>query len=278
MTLLKSRGRRYSRRGGRGPGLLLAPVLLLSGCTGLKFNDSHHAISQDSRVQYIVLHYTAENLTDSLQILSAGPVSSHYLIDEPLMPKRAATVYRLVDENRRAWHAGASQWQGRTSLNASSIGIEMVNGGYVKTASGKIWQPWSEPQIDALITLLKEIMLRHNLSADAIVGHSDIAPQRKLDPGPLFPWARLGAEGLIPWPKPQVVANYRAQFNQQLPSTAWFQAQLADIGYKVPQHGQLDKETRNVVAAFQMKYRPPLFDGQPDAHTAALLLALNDAG
>lgn len=253
-------------------GYLVWPwLLLLSACSSLKIDDSYQSVSQDSRVQYIVLHYTASQLSRSLEVLTQGQVSSHYLIAE-----QAATIYRLVDENQRAWHAGDSQWQGRTWLNASSIGIEMEHVGYTVAHNGnKIWLPWSEPQIDALVLLLKDIMQRHNLTANRIVGHSDIAPQRKLDPGPLFPWPRLAAEGLIHWPEPQFVARCQTQFEQLLPTVAWFQSQLAKVGYKVPQHGKLDKETRNVLAAFQMKYRPEHFAGDPDAETAALLLVLN---
>lgn len=257
------------------PLMWVCGLLLLTGCSGLKFDDSYRSVSQDSRVQYIVLHYTASELPRSLAVLTQGQVSSHYLLSEPATAKQAATIYRLVDENQRAWHAGDSQWQGRTWLNASTIGIEMVHVGYIDTPEGRQWQPWSEPQIDALIVLLKDIMQRHQLGPAAIVGHSDIAPQRKLDPGPLFPWARLAAEGLIPWPEPQAVVAYKAKFSQQLPTVAWFQTQLADVGYAVPQHGTLDETTRNVLAAFQMKYRPMRFDGQPDAETAALLLVLN---
>ena len=251
-------------------------LLLLSGCSGLKFNDGYRSVSQDSRVQYIVLHYTASQLPRSLQVLTQGQVSSHYLISEPTKANQAATIYRLVDEDKRAWHAGDSQWQGRTWLNASSIGIEMVHRGFTVSPAGeKQWLPWSEPQVEALIVLLKDIMQRHHLHPDAIVGHSDIAPQRKLDTGLLFPWARLAKAGLIHWPAAKAVAKYQASFTE-LPDVAWFQTQLAEVGYKVPLHGQLDKETRNVLAAFQMKFRPELFDGEPDAHTAALLFALND--
>ena len=248
---------------------LLCAVLFLSGCSGLKFDDRYQSVGQDSRVQFIVLHYTASDLPRSLYLLSEKQVSSHYLIAE-----KPATVYRLVDENRRAWHAGESQWNGRTWLNSSSIGIEMVNRGYTDTAEGKVWQPWSEQQIDALVLLLKDIMQRHHLTADSIVGHSDIAPQRKMDPGPAFPWQRLAQKGLIYWPEPKRVAAQLKIFNQQLPSIAWFQEQLAYVGYAVPEHGELDEATHNVLAAFQMKYRPHLFDGEPDAQTAAMLLAL----
>lgn len=250
--------------------LLICLVVLLSGCTSLKYDDSYTSVGQDSRVQFIVLHYTAGDLPRSLQVLTQERVSSHYLIAE-----QPATVYRLVDENNRAWHAGQSEWQGRTWLNSSSIGIEMVNRGFTVDAHGnKHWQPWSEPQIEALVLLLKNIMQRHHLTPASIVGHSDIAPQRKLDPGPLFPWHRLATEGLIYWPNQQVVARHLPKFRARLPTVAWYQTQLANIGYQVPQHGQLDKGTRNVLAAFQMKYRPKNYDGRPDAETAAMLLAL----
>ena len=249
--------------------MVLFVILLLSGCSGLKFDDSYQAVGQDSRVQFIVLHYTSSDLPRSLYLLSEKDVSSHYLIAE-----QPATIYRLVDENRRAWHAGNSQWKGRTWLNSSSIGIEMVNQGYRDTAAGRVWQPWRSEQIDVLVLLLKDIMQRHGLTADSVVGHSDIAPQRKVDPGPAFPWQRLAQEGLIHWPDPDAVAMHLAVFTQQLPSIAWYQEHLAKVGYAVPEHGELDEATRNVLAAFQMKYRPDVYDGEPDAQTAAMLLAL----
>ena len=131
--------------------VLLCAVFFLSGCSGLRFDDSYQSVGQDSRVQFIVLHYTSSDLPRSLYLLSGKDVSSHYLIAE-----QPATIYRLVDENRRAWHAGDSQWNGRTWLNSSSIGIEMVNQGYTDTPEGRVWQPWSEQQIDALVLLLKD--------------------------------------------------------------------------------------------------------------------------
>lgn len=251
--------------------ILLPLVLLLAaGCSGLKIDESYQSIGHDSRVQFIVLHYTASDLPRSLQLLTGDQVSSHYLIAE-----QPPTVYRLVDENRRAWHAGDSQWNGRTWLNSPSIGIEMVNRGYTTANDGqKIWQPWSEQQIDTLIVLLKDIMQRHDLTPASVVGHSDIAPQRKVDPGPAFPWQRLAQEGLIYWPDSQAVATHMKVFTKQLPAIAWFQEQLAQVGYAVPHHGELDEATRNVLAAFQMKYRPQRYDGEPDAQTAAMLLAL----
>lgn len=250
--------------------LIIFSFLLLSACSGLNIDRSYQAKGQDSRVQYIVLHYTAIDFDRSLYLLTQEQVSSHYLIDD-----RTAKIYQLVDENRRAWHAGVSAWQGKTFLNANSIGIEMVNKGFTEDAAGnKTWYSWNDQQIDQLIVLLKDIMQRHQLGKDSIIAHSDIAPLRKFDPGPLFPWKRLADEGLISWPDTQQVNALIPRFYQQ-PSALWFQQQLAKVGYQVEQHGEWDQETHQVLAAFQMKYRPQNFDGQPDAQTAALLYVLN---
>jgi len=246
-------------------------AFLLAGCSsGPRIDHSYTASGQNSRVQYIVLHYTSTDLPHSLELLTKEEVSAHYLINA--VPP---TIYQLVDENRRAWHAGVSEWQGRTWLNGTTIGIEMVNQGYFDTPKGRYWQPYAQRQIDALIVLLKDIMQRHNLPPGSIIGHSDIAPQRKVDPGPLFPWKQLADAGLMPWPNAEVVARQQAVFSSSLPSVAWFQQQLAEQGYVVPGSGVLDEETRNVIRAFQMKYRQALYDGQPDAETAALLLEVN---
>lgn len=246
-------------------------VLLLSACsTGPSIDRSIISANQDSRAQYVVLHYTSTDLDHSLALLTRGEVSSHYLIAE-----QPATIYQLVDENRRAWHAGESQWRGRTWLNASSIGIELVNQGYTDTPAGRVWQPYDEAQIEALIVLLKDIVQRHHLPMDSIIGHSDIAPQRKLDPGPLFPWQRLAEAGLIHWPDAAAVAQQQLSYSRGLPSPAWFAAQLRQQGYAVPATETWDKPLVNVVAAFQMKYRPARFDGVADAETAALLQVLN---
>jgi N-acetylmuramoyl-L-alanine amidase len=242
-------------------------ALLLSACsTAPSIDRSIVSANQDSRVQYVVLHYTSTDLDHSLALLTQGEVSSHYLIAE-----QPATIYQLVDENRRAWHAGESQWRGRTWLNASSIGIELVNQGFTDTPTGRVWQPYSEAQIDALIVLLKDIVQRHHLPLGSIIGHSDIAPQRKQDPGPLFPWQRLAQAGLIRWPDAAAVARLQLTYARQLPDWRWFQRRLARQGYEVAQDGQDSQAMRNVLSAFQMKYRPARYDGQADAETAALL-------
>lgn len=249
--------------------LLTLLIALLSGCAGpgLRIDRSYTAHSQSSRVRFIVLHYTAGDTPNSLKMLTEQEVSSHYLIDDSARP----VVYGLVDELRQAGHAGVSSWKTYTHINNSSVGIEIVNPGYRDTPAGRLWYPFAQPQIDALIALLKEIVARHGIQPENILGHSDIAPQRKSDPGPLFPWRQLAAAGLVPWPDAGRVAERRAAYEQQLPDIAWFQARLARHGYAVPQDGQLETATRKVLAAFQMKYRQALFDGAPDAETAAIL-------
>lgn len=244
---------------------------LLAGCSsGPSIDTSYTATGQGSRVQYIVLHYTAADLPRSLHLLTKTDVSANYLISE-----KPPTIYQLVDENRRAWHVGVSEWQGRTWLNSTTIGIELVNPGYRETASGRAWVPYNDEQIDTLIVLLKDIMQRHGLKPGSIIAHSDAAPQRKVDPGPLFPWKRLADAGLVPWPDANQVQLTQQKMAGTVPSASWFQQQLQRQGYTVEPTGEFDKSTRNVIAAFQMKYRPARYDGAPDTETAARLLVLN---
>jgi len=245
-------------------------ALLLSACASRDMpplDTRFNALSQDSRVQFVVIHATQENFDDSLRILSQGGVSSHYLVDA--VPP---TVYRLVDEERRAWHAGASNWQSFSNLNAGSIGIEIVNPSPIQTEQGWVWDtPYPQPQIDQVIALVKSIVKRHGVRADRVLAHSDIAPQRKVDPGPRFPWKQLAEAGVIPWPDAAAVARRRTAYEAALPDVRWFQDKLAVHGFAVPQNGVLDAPTRRVIGAFQMKYRSARYDGTPDAETAALL-------
>jgi len=250
--------------------LLALTIVMISGCASGPYIDTRYtSISQDSRVQFLILHYTAGDFPVSLKTLTQGPVSSHYLVDDA-----TAGIYRLVDENRRAYHAGESYWKGSTRLNASSIGIEIVNPGYRDTPEGRIWFDFPESQISAVLELVKKIVVEHEIKPERILAHSDIAPQRKVDPGPRFPWKRLADAGLIPWPNAGQVALNQIQFERQLPDIAWFQRKLAEYGFAVPQSALLDDETRKVITVFQMKYRPARFDGTPDSETAALLEVL----
>jgi len=241
-------------------------LAVMVGCTTQpKIDSRYHAVSQDSRVQFIVLHYTEIDFPRSLNRLTKEEVSSHYLVND-----QPPTIYRLVEENQRAWHAGPSFWQGYTHLNSSSIGIEIVNAGN----GGDPRAPYAEypaQQIQQVRELVRDIEHRHGVRPDRVLGHSDIQPLTKQDPGPRFPWYELALAGLIVWPDLESVAAARARFAQELPTVQWFQQRLAAHGFDVPQNGRLDDVTRSSLSAFQMKYRPARYDGVPDEETAALL-------
>jgi N-acetylmuramoyl-L-alanine amidase len=247
---------------------------LLAGCTTLPIDRTYTAASQDSRVRYLILHYTAIDWPTSLRVLTQQAVSSHYLIrDDP------PEIYQLVDENRRAYHAGVSFWKGDTALNASSIGIEIVNLGFTKGPNGeRIWYDYPPGQQDAVFALVKDIVARHEIPPERVLGHSDIAPTRKQDPGPRFPWKRLGEAGLIVWPDATRVRELIPQYEMELPNVEWFQRRLAQVGYFMPANGQYDELMIDTLAAFQSKYRPANMDGGMDAETAALLETLTTKG
>ncbi|HEX7750702.1 MAG TPA: N-acetylmuramoyl-L-alanine amidase, partial [Bordetella sp.] len=153
----------------------------------------------------------------------------------------------------------------------SSVGIEIVNLGN----STGTWQPFTPGQIKMLIPLLRDIVQRNGVEPQNIVAHSDIAPQRKLDPGPLFPWHLLARQGLGRWYDEAVETAALAQLQTgPLPEASWFQQQLHRLGYDCPQDGQMTPATRRVIAAFQMHYRPSNYDGMPDAQTAAIMMAM----
>ncbi len=259
---------------------LACAVTVLGGCAayrptttpgGVPIVVHDNALGQDSRVLFLVIHYTVANLPLSMKILrDGGQVSAHYLVSDESPPR----IHRLVPEERRAWHSGPSHWRGHAMLNASSIGIEIVHPGFRDTPQGRQWPPYPPEQVEAVVALVKDVVRRHGIRPERIVGHSDVLPQHKQDPGPAFPWKRLAEEGLIPWPDAGRVAAHRARFEAQLPDVAWFQRTLRVHGFDVPQHGELDAATRNVLVAFQMRHRPARFDGLPDAETAALLHVL----
>lgn len=149
------------------------------------FNERPNGYSIDC----IVLHYTdTSTLQEALDILTDPKceVSSHYVIDED------GTIYRLVDDEKRAWHAGKSHWQGRDNVNHFSIGIELQNGGYhAGYALQGTWPEFSKPQIASLKNLLRHLIAKFSIDPSNIIGHSDVAPGRKIDPGPAFPWHEL---------------------------------------------------------------------------------------
>ena len=253
--------------------LLLA---LLAGCatppSGPQYDHTYTAKGQASRARFLVLHYTVGDRASSLTTLTQQEVSAHYLVTDDPVPH----IYNLVDEKNAAWHAGNSSWKNFTQLNNSSIGIEIVNPGWKDTPGGRVYAPFAQTQIDALIPLVRDIVTRHHIAPENVLGHSDIAPLRKQDPGPMFPWRQLAAAGLVAWPDANRVAVLTPIFQPQLPDVAWYQKKLATWGYGLVQSGNLDEQTRTVLSAFQMKYRPANIDGVPDLETAVLLEALTN--
>jgi N-acetylmuramoyl-L-alanine amidase len=259
--------------------------LFLTGCATLPGpsaglvvdRTTYNAKSQDSRVQFLILHFTFADNERSIRILTEGPVSSHYLVTERV-GETPPKIYQLVPEERRAWHAGRSWWDGVTHINASSVGIEIVARGFTDTPAGRIWHDYPDEQMDLVIALSRDIIARHQIRPDRVLGHSDIAPTRKNDPGPRFPWRRFAREGLIAWPDEALVRERLPQFEASLPAVGWFQQKLTEHGFNVPVTGILDAVTKSTLEAFQMKYRPAKFDGTPDAETAALLDVMTSPG
>jgi len=181
----------------------------------------------------------------------AAKVSAHYLVDED------GSVTTLVAEEARAWHAGVSRWLGEAGLNDRSIGIELVNPGHEWG-----YRPFPDLQYRACIALCQDILSRWPIAQRRVLGHSDIAPARKQDPGELFDWRRLAEAGIGLWPEHGGGAPR---------DTSTLQAQLAQVGYDVPRDGQVDCATRAVIKAFQRHFRPARVDGIADHATRARL-------
>ena len=266
-------------------GALCAILGLLAACTspslverGAYYADtSLHARGADSRIRFLVMHYTESDEARSLSTLTGDSVSAHYVVPpQPRVEHGMPVVYQLVPESKRAWHAGISEWQGTTELNAASIGIENVNRGPLDPQD-RTWQPYPPEQVDALIRLSKDIVARYGILPTRVVGHSDIAPQRKIDPGPLFPWHALAQAGVGAWPDDATVAaRLGGRDPHALVDVRELQLKLARYGYDVPTDGVLDARTQRVFSAFQMHFRPSDYAGNPDAETDAVAQALLD--
>lgn len=203
-------------------------------------------------VSMLVLHYTGmPDAESAIRWLTNADskVSAHYVVTED------GQTVRMVDEGKRAWHAGRAWWRGITDVNSASVGIEIVNPGHEWG-----YRDFPEAQVEALIPLVHDIMSRHGITRGNVVGHSDIAPARKLDPGELFPWGRL-ARLRLALPRP----------TRNLMDPHWsdgaFMLALERFGYDIA-------EPRAAVVAFQRRFRPELIDGIIDGECRAILLAL----
>lgn len=203
-------------------------------------------------VSMIVLHYTGMPHADAAIARLTSPdakVSAHYIVKED------GDILQLVDEQRRAWHAGKSYWRGITDVNSASVGIEIVNPGHEFG-----YRPFPDEQIAALIPLVSDIKARHGIGRGNVVGHSDVAPARKEDPGELFPWDALATRRLaLPSPTRDLMDPYWTD--------AGFLLALERFGYDVTDHVK-------AVIAFQRRFRPAQIDGIVDGECRAKLLAL----
>lgn len=203
-------------------------------------------------VTMLVLHYTGMPDAESAIQWLANPsskVSAHYVVTED------GQIVHMVSEAKRAWHAGRSYWRGINDVNSASIGIEIVNPGHEWG-----YRPFPGPQIEALIPLVHDILNRHHITRGNVVGHSDVAPARKQDPGELFPWATLARLRLaLPRPTRNLVDPHW--------SDGGFMLALERFGYDIT-------DSEAAVRAFQRRFRPELIDGIIDGECRALLLAL----
>lgn len=216
---------------------------------------NHDARGTGTTIELLILHYTGMQTAGAAIARLADPaarVSAHYVIDED------GSVYQMVPEDRRAWHAGISGWGDISDVNGRSIGIELVNPGHDWG-----YRPFPEAQVAALVDLGQAIVFRHGLPPRAVIGHSDVAPARKLDPGELFPWPRLAAHGLGLWPDAAPASTIVD------PSAA--HRLLAMIGYRF----DLPHTTpAMIISAFQRHWRPEQVDGVLDATTMGLIEAV----
>ena len=236
----------------------------------------NHGARTGPRPDLLILPYTGmESAAAAIGRLgdATAEVSAHYVVLED------GRIVQMVPESRRAWHAGASAWKGWRDVNSRSLGIEIVHPGHLDGTM----PPYPEAQLAAVSALAGDIVARWGIPAERVLGHSDIAPERKDDPGEAFPWARLAAEGVGHYVPPAPIRDGRffARGDAGQPVEA-LQAMLALYGYEVPVSGVFDARTEAVVRAFQRHVRPARVDGVADASTITtlrdLIAALPAAG
>ena len=220
------------------------------------------------RADILLLHYTGMQSSQAALERLCDPVakvSSHYMVFED------GEIVQMVPETRRAHHAGVSFWAGDTDINSRSIGIEIANPGHDYG-----YPDYPEQQIDAVIALCRDIVVRNSIPADYVLAHSDVAPTRKQDPGEKFPWAKFYQSGVGLWVKPAPITDDAKPLKEgeRSDAVAALQKDLAEYGYGVPNGGLYDELTKAVIAAFQRHFRTERIDGLPDTSTRETLRAL----
>jgi len=232
--------------------------------TLVKPSPNHGERRDNRRPDMVVLHYTgmetAQAALDRLCGIGEQPppdVSAHYFVYED------GRIVQCVPEARRAWHAGASSWEGDQDINSRSIGIEIANPGHDFG-----YPDFPETQVRAVIALCRDIAGRHGIRADRILAHSDVAPGRKQDPGEKFPWRNLFAAGVGHWVEPTPIADGPVlKLGDRSAAVSQLQGLLAEYGYGINPSGFFGDQTRDVVAAFQRHFRPARVDGIADGST-----------
>lgn len=216
----------------------------------------------------LVLHYTGMQTGEAaLEQLRNGEregrVSSHYMVEED------GRIFRLVPEERRAWHAGVSFWKGEEGVNHASIGVEIVNPGHEFG-----YRPFPDVQIAAVIALIADIRTRWSIDDNRILGHSDVAPGRKQDPGELFPWKTLAEAGHGVWAEADPAPGEPLSEGAEGVGVFALQAGLTRLGYDCAPSGQFDAKTKDIVQAFQRHWVQSRWDGVADGRTRATLMAV----
>ena len=247
-------------------------------------SETYQATGKSERIKSIVLHYTVSNNARSINTLTTGQVSAHYLI----LDHDDNKIYNLVPENERAWHAGDGGFAGRTILNDTSIGIEIVNSGIKPEYQNALkngnleYHPYEhyvefdELQIKKVAQLVQDLAARYNISPKNIIGHADMAPSRKIDPGAKFPWQRLYKEyGIGAWYDEFDKQFFMHQDAFAAATIPEIKQAFRDYGYQINDSAEWDKASRNVVYAFQLHFRPQQPTGELDLETYAILKALN---
>lgn len=246
----------------------------------INYNSYRAVKSVNRRVCFLIMHYTGGNFRSSINTLTGNSVSAHYLVPDPSDKTyldarfKEMRIFNLVDENERAWHAGVSEWTGRSSLNDTSIGIETVN--LATNNNGAfIFPPFHPQQIDAIIELSKNILQRYpDITPVNVVGHSDIALGRKSDPGAAFPWKELYQAGVGAWPDADTVEKYTVKFTSHgIPERSAIINLLNKYGYSV-KAGNTGTGFEALLRAFQLHFRQEKYEGELDIETAAILAAL----
>lgn len=220
-------------------------------------------------IDILLLHYTGMPSADGALKWLCNPrsqVSSHYFVFED------GRILRLVDESRRAHHAGIAYWAGETDINSRSIGIEIANPGHEFG-----YRQFPEPQIEALVDLCREILGRHPIPPERVLAHSDVAPLRKWDPGELFPWGRLHSEGIGYWVAPTPIeAGPALSLGDRGADLAQLVNKFRKYGYNIENNDEFDECMEATVTAFQRHFRPERVDGLLDSSTTATLERLLD--